>query len=507
MQVLLRLVLFLGGVVSTERKSLEPFLKDEVEYFPHQVTGVRKMAKMPSALLADDMGLGKSLQALTVFCIDVKMGKAQTAIVVCPVTLRDNWAEEINKFTRLPYLLFGQEPHPTKRGHIKTLTPAKREQQLVEFTRQNGPRILICNYEQLASAMHTATLLRFKFDTAIYDEAHMMKNPKAKRTQAALSIRSSRSFMLTGTPMLNRVDELWAILHRINPQKFPKYWTFVNRYCVFGGYENRQIIGIKNEAELRGILGGVMIRRLKNDVLDRKKPTYIQHKVGLTEEQRKLYDQVTEDLFLQDGNGNTLDVENELTKFLRLKQICNSPYCVDPSLPDSSFKLDRVTEVIEEAAKVDEKFVLFTQFRGTLEAQVNRLGKAKLGPIFQLHGDVPKSERQGTVAEWGNTQGFSVIACMTQVAGVGLNMVKASQCGFIDKLFVPGLNKQAVDRLDRIGQPNPVLVHEFITKGTVESRVELILKSKMLLSEDIIEGSVGISKLIELLKESMKDDL
>lgn len=489
------------------RKSLEPFLKDDVSYYPHQTSGVRQMAKMNSFLLADDMGLGKSLQALTVFCIDVKLGRAETLVVVCPVTLRDNWADEVTKFTRLPYTLLGQVPHPTKRGHVKTLTPAKREEQLVEFTKQIGPRILICNYEQLASVQHAMTIRGFRFDVAIYDECHMMKNPKAKRTQAALSVRSKRSFMLTGTPVLNQVNELWTILHRIDPQKFSKYWSFVNRYCVFGGFENRQIIGVKNEAELKKIIGAIMIRRLKNDVLDRDEPTYIQHKVSLTDDQRKLYDQVENELWLTDGHGNEMDVENELTKFLRLKQICNTPFAIDPIYPDSSYKLDRVTEVTQELAARGDKFVLFTQCRGTMSAMNSRLLKAGLGPVYTLNGDVPKSERQPLVKTWGSVNGFSVILCMLQIAGVGLNMVAASECGFIDKLFVPGLNKQAVDRLDRIGQTRPVLVHEFITKGTIESRIEQILKAKKLLTTDIVEGGVGMRKLIEMLKESMKDDL
>jgi len=487
------------------RKSLEPFLKDSVMYYPHQPPAIRKMAKMVSFLLADDMGLGKSLQALTVFCIDLKMGKAETLIVVCTTTLRENWADEIEKFTRLPYTRLGEIPHPTRRGEMKSLTPARREQQLVEFIHQLGPRILICNYEQLANVQHAATLRSFKFSTAIFDEAHYIKNANAKRTKAALSVRSDRSFMLTGTPMLNQVNELWTLLHRISPREFPKYWTFVNRYCVFGGYENRQIIGVKNEAELKKILGRVMIRRLKDDVLDRTKPTYIQHKVGLSEFQRKLYDQVEDDLYLEDGDGNQLDVENALTKFLRLKQICNTPYSIDPSFPDDSLKLDRVVEVTEELAKRNEKFVQFTQFRGTMAAMSGRILKANLGPLYLLNGDVPTSERVPVVKRWANQPGSAVLLCMTQVAGVGLNMVGASECGFIDKLFVPGLNKQAVDRLDRIGQPKPVLVHEFIARGTIESRVEAILASKEMLNTDIIEGGVGMAKLIAALKRSLKE--
>jgi SNF2 family DNA or RNA helicase len=491
---------------TTERKSLEPFLKDDVQYYPHQVPAIRDMARMNSFLLADDMGLGKSLQALTVFCIDVKRGIAETMLVVCPVTLRENWVDEIEKFTRIPYTLLGEVANPNKRGEMKKLTPAKRQAQLVEFTQQTGPRILICNYEQLVNPVHSATLRKFQFSAALYDEAHYIKNHKAKRTDAALAIRSKRSFMLTGTPMLNQVNELWTLLHRIDPRAFPKYWTFVNRYCVFGGFENRQIIGVKNEAELKKILGKIMIRRMKNDVLARDKPTYIQHKVGLSDTQRKLYDQIENELYLTDGNGVEYDVENDLTKFLRLKQVCNTPYSIDPSLPDDSLKLDRVIEVCEEIASANDKFVLFTQFRGTMAATANRIYKAKLGPLHLLNGDVPTGERVPIVKQWGSERGASILLCMTQVAGVGLNMVKANQGGFIDKLFVPGLNKQAVDRMDRIGQDKPVLIHEFITKGTVESRIEAILRSKEMLNADIVEGSVGMRKLIELLKQNMQED-
>lgn len=493
--------------VLVSRKSLEPFLKDEVEYKKHQVDGIRHLYPQVSFLLADDMGLGKSLQALTIFCMDVKMGKATTLVIVCPTTLRENWAQEIQKFTRLPYVLLGEVPHPKKRDEMKTLTPKARQEQLLNWLGQMGPRILICNYEQLASEAHKVTFARTRFDAVIFDEAHMMKNPKAQRTKAALALPSKRSFILTGTPMLNQVDELWTLLHRIAPKEFPSYWAFVNRYCVFGGYEGRKIVGVKNQTELTKTLGRFMLRRMKDDVLDRTKPTYIKHMLPLTTEQRKLYDQVKDELEFVDGSGVTQDTSNDLTKFLRLKQICNTPYSIDKGLADSSFKLDRVIERSAEVAASNDKYVLFTQFRGTQDAVVERLTKLNAGPIYTLHGDTPKSERVPTVSRWGNEKGAAFIVCMTQVAGVGLNMVQASNCGFVDKLFVPGLNKQAVDRLDRIGQTRPIVVDEFLTKGTVESRIEQILKTKEMLNADIVEGGVGMSKLIAMLKASLKDDL
>ena len=222
-------------VKGAKRKSLKPWVKDEVEYYQHQVDGIRELCRRKSFLLADDMGLGKSLQALTVFAIDVAMGYADTAIVVCPVSLKGNWSDEIEKFTRIPCTVL--------QG-----TPSYRNQQITMFLGEEGPRILIVNYEQVVA--HLDILDVGRFDVAIFDEAHYLKNPKAKRTKACLNLYSKRSFLLTGTPMLNHIDELWSILHRINPKEYPKYWTFVNRYAVFGGWKDKQIIGVKNEKSL-----------------------------------------------------------------------------------------------------------------------------------------------------------------------------------------------------------------------------------------------------------------
>lgn len=485
--------------VLAPRKSLEPILKDEVEFYDHQIEGVRRLARLKSFLLADDMGLGKSLQALTVFAIDAKLGKAETCIIVCPVTLRANWADEIEKFTRLPYTLFGEvEERVGHRERLRKLTPAWREEQLHQFIHGHGPRVLIANYEQLASPKHAATLKGFTFDVAIFDEAHYIKNPNAARSKASLELKSGRNFMLTGTPILNQVDELWSILHKIDPVKWPKYWTFKNRYCVFGGYKDKQIIGTKNQTELVAALGEVMLRRVKKDVLTLPEPYITQVKVGLSDLQRQLYDSVEEDLRLGES-----DIDNALTKFLRLKQICGTPACLDDgSYADDSLKLDRAVEIILEQNASGEKVVVFTQFRGVLKALAERLHKSgSNAPIYQLHGDIPTDSRVGEVKLWGAERGPSNLLCMTQVAGIGLNMTKASVCVFIDKLFVPGLNRQAIDRLYRIGQDEtkPVQVFELIARGTIESRVEQILRSKSKLFGEIVEGGVGMRALLEAL--------
>lgn len=488
------------------RKSLEPFLRDDVEFYDHQITGVRKLSPMESFLLADDMGLGKSLQTLAIFCIDVKRGQAETMMVVCPVTLRDNWAAEIEKFTRIPYTLFGQEPVPGRPDKIRSLTPVKRIQQLYDWMyHQDGPRILIVNYEQLTTKQTQALFANFKFDAIAADEAHYVKNPDAKRTKAFQLTRSTRSFLLTGTPMLNNVNELWVLFNRIDPIKYPRYWSFVNRYCVFGGYENRQIVGTKNEKELINELGRIMLRRMKDDVLKRDKPNYTEMYVGMHDYQRELYDSVMEELILPDG-GDGVEIDNALTKFLRARQICSTPASLGPDYRDESMKLDRAIEVTSELLNKGERFGIFSEFRGVMAAYASRV--AKLGvPVFELHGDVPKPSRQLVVNEWSKTREPGVIICQSAVAGEGLNMQAGSVCVRLDKFFTPGKNKQVVDRFDRIGQTRPVQVIDLMVRGSIEQRVEEILREKGHTFGTIVEGGVGMGKLLDALKERLRNDM
>lgn len=474
-------------VAEAKRKSLEPYIKDEVKYYPHQVEGIRILARRKSFLLADDMGLGKSLQALTVFAIDVARDWSDSMIVVAPVTLKGNWADEIEKFSRFYFVIL--EGDPTERNKV-----------LLEFMQVKGPKILIVNYEQVVS--HLATLDTMMFDVAIFDEAHYLKNPKAKRTQACLSMYSRRSFMLTGTPMLNHVNELWSILHRIDPAAYPNYWSFVNRYAVFGGYKDKQIIGVKNERELTERLQGVMLRRLKSEVLDLPEVQIIERRVDLTKPQRELYDEVLNEMRLPRWDeAEPDDIENALTKFLRLKQICATTY---PFLEeDISAKLDQVVLDDIELLENGHRVVLFTQFRPVLLCYAQRMEKHGY-PIFQLHGDIKKETRSSVVKEWGMTKTPGVLACMLQVAGVGLNMVQSRNASFVDKLFVPGLNQQAIDRLHRIGasETQPVQIREYICRNTIENRVNQILRTKSKLFGEIVESDPDWKrKLIKILQE------
>lgn len=493
------------------RKSLMPWLFDTVEYYEHQVDGIRKLSSMQNFLLADDMGLGKSLQALTVSTVDVVRGWAEKLIIIAPVSLKGNWADEIEKFTTYKYTVLGQVVTKDRSGKekIKKLGPADRAVQLDEYARQSGPRILICNYEQIHP--HVADLNAIGFDIAIYDEAHYMKNYKSQRTKACLKLHSTRSMLLTGTPMLNHVNELWPLLHKIDPHAYPKYWGFIQRYAVFGGYKNKQIVGVKNEKELTERLQGVMVRRMKKDVLDLPDVQIIQRRVDLAPEQRKIYDELIENLTITIGDDETA-VENALTKFLRLKQICGTtlPFTGNDISSKLDLAIEDAVEILEPRnGELDRKLVVFTQFRDVHEAFCKRLDKAApWADIWELTGDVKTELRQGVVREWSAHPTPGVIVCMIQVAGVGLNMTAARHGFFLDKLFVPGLNQQAIDRMHRIGADTtqPVQINEYICRNTVESRVEQILTTKKKLFGSIVDESDFKRRLIAALMEEEDED-
>jgi SNF2 family DNA or RNA helicase len=474
-----------------ERKSLEPIIPDSVNYYRHQIEGIRELAKRKNFILADDMGLGKSLQAITVFAIDVHRGWAETALIICPVTLKNNWYDEFQKFTTIP-------------ATVLEGSPTQRSKMLDEFAATAGPRVLIVNYEQVAA--HQIELESMDFHVTIFDEAHYLKNPKAKRTKACMALRTNRTFLLTGTPMLNQVNELWALLHLCNRRQFPKYYSFINRFCVFGGYQDRQIIGVKNEKQLTEHLQEYMIRRLKKDVLDLPEVQIIERKVDLRPEQRKLYDEVYNEMRLERVDKDEADdIENALTKFLRLKQICGTTFPFTGE--DISSKLDLAVDDAIEMLSQGNKIVVFTQFRDVLERFCVRLDtKAPQYGIWELHGGIKQEERQPAVKDWAASTEPGALVCMLQVAGVGLNMTAARNALFLDKLFVPGLNQQAIDRLHRIGQSTtqPVQIFEYFCKGTIESRVNQILRNKKKIFGDIVESDPNWKR--KLLQAMLEDD-
>jgi SNF2 family DNA or RNA helicase len=467
------------------RKNLEK-IYDDIEFYKHQVEGVRMMAAMSSVILADDMGLGKSLQALTTAAIDFEKGYAAHILIVCPSYLKWNWMEEIEWATTFKAVVYHGTPKQRK-----------------EIRENFDGEILIVGYEQLANDLEF--LNKMPWDILICDEAHMIKGHKSQRTKAVHALICQRVFLLTGSPILNRPNELWSLLHRCDPTRFKSYWTFVNRFCVMGGFKNKQIVGTKNKIELRNILSEFMIRRLKEDVLDLPEkqiiPVYVELEPTV---QKKLYDEYnsTDVAAALAGATDPMSIENALTKMLHSKQIACTPAAIkDMGYEDKSYKLDKAVEMLDEfcMGEKPEPVVVFTQFRGVQEAMRIRLDAAHI-PLWQLHGDVPNEKRQGIINAWSKSEQPGVLMVMLQMA-TGMNLTAASKEIFLDKLYAPKMNEQAEDRCYRIGADltKPVQIFCLIARGTVEERIERILTKKRHIFKTLIEDVASWKEM--LIKE------
>lgn len=451
---------------------------DDFEYMPHQLDGIRWMARNGSCILADDMGLGKTLEALTVAAIDYQNGHAKRFLVIAPGTLKANWEVDIEKFTRFTSMILAG-------------TPKQREKQLAKFA-ESDTQFLITNYEQIEK--HVDELNAIGFDNLMIDEAHNLRNRTAKRTKAVKKLMfSHRVIPMTGSPLLNNVEELWTLLNMVRPADFPKYWPYRNRYVVFGGFEGRQVVGVKNEAELHTLLSNVMLRREKADVIDLPEKLYTQVWVDLLPVQRKLYDEALRDEQITiPGDPNPMQIENVLTRFLHLKKIIGSAATID-GYEDESAKLDAFVERTKQTIEAGHPVVVFTQFRLILALAAKRLRDAGI-PVHEMHGDVLQGDRVPLVEQWSQEAKAGkpgVMLSMFQVGGVGLNMTASSYIFLIDRLYVPKLNEQAVDRCHRIGvdKTRPVEIVEFLARKTLDARITAILTRKSAVFETVVNGT------------------
>lgn len=467
-----------------ERGSLT-YIHDDTVFLRHQIEGVRDLSRRTSFLLADDMGLGKSLQALAVAAVDFEQGWASRVLVVCPATLKGNWLDEVEKFTSFDAVVLAG-------GHLV-------REAIIEDFEIDGRQILIVNYEQVKP--HLVALNDLGFDIVILDEAHYIKGHKSVRTKAALGLRAKRFFLLTGTPMLNQVNELWPLLHRIDPIEYPAYWTFTHRYCVYGGFKDKQIVGVKHQAELKERLQSVMLRRLKKDVLDLPPKTIIEIYVDKHPAQAALITKAKEELKIALRGQDIMEIANPMVLFLRQWQILSTP--ANLGAPDDSYKLDLAVEKAQEVIANGRPVVMFTRFRPTQDCLEDRLAAVGIA-VNVLNGAVPVDLRQMVVNAWtenaaeGNPR---VLLCMLQLA-VGINLVAADTAIFVDELTVPKLNEQAEDRLDRIGQTLPVTIIRIRTRKSIEQRIAKLLETK----SDIFGQMVENRDLRALLLEALMAD-
>jgi non-specific serine/threonine protein kinase len=462
--------------------TLERSLKATLRHY--QTLGVQWLWLLYSlglgGCLADDMGLGKTIQVLSLLLLVKERQKIQEKnmphLLVVPASLLGNWASEIEKFApELTYrILHGSF---LSREALASLPDEPF----------SGVDLVITTYHSLLKItwLHERT-----WNSVILDEAQAIKNQDARQTRAVKRLQAKHKLILTGTPIENRLGDLWSLFDFVCP-------GLLGSSAQFSQFTKSLAKRVPpSYAPLRKLVAPYILRRLKTDkaiIADLPDKTELTAFCSLSKRQAVLYQKAVEELTRQ------LDTPLEdmkrrgliLAFLLRLKQICNHPsqWLGDGAfVPEESGKFTRLLEICETIAARQEKVLIFTQFREIIPVLHDYLKEIFHRPGLILHGGTPVGERKQRVDTFQQELGPPYFILSLKAGGTGLNLTAASHVIHFDRWWNPAVENQATDRAYRIGQKKNILVHKFVCRGTIEEKIDRMIEEKKGLSNEILEG-------------------
>ena len=460
----------------------------------YQETGVGWLRLLTSlglgACLADDMGLGKTIQVLALLLLYRKEKEnGGPSLLVLPASLLANWRAEIERFAptlKATYL------HPSFQPVVMDAASLRAQVQDTD--------VVLTSYGMVA---RLPELERLSWNLVVLDEAQAIKNPGARQTKAVKRLRAGAKIALTGTPVENRLSDLWSLFDFLCPGLLGS----ASRFKEFAkSMEKREG---QRFAPLRNLVQPYILRRLKTDksvIADLPDKTVVPAYCSLSKAQAVLYKAVVDDLAhelrRQEGMKRRGLI---LATLLRLKQVCNHPAQLRGDgrwEPEESGKFDRLREIAEEIASRQERVLVFTQFREMTEPLAGFLAGLFGRAGLVLHGQTPVKQRQKLVEAFQAEDGPPFFVLSLKAGGTGLNLTAASQVIHFDRWWNPAVENQATDRAFRIGQKRNVLVHTFVCRGTVEEKIDALIQEKSSLARDLLEGG-GETLLTEMGDEEL----
>jgi non-specific serine/threonine protein kinase len=452
------------------------------------------------ACLADDMGLGKTIQIIALLLslkdktLHYSSLTLHPSLLVLPASLLANWKSEFEKFApslRLKFL----HPSETPKAELDALS--------------QDPQTSLAQTDIALTTYGMITRQDWISDTdwnlVILDEAQAIKNPNTRQTRAVKKLKSQTRIALTGTPIENKLTDLWSLFDFACPGLLGNAATF---------HEYTKTLSTKegpNYAPLRQLVSPYILRRLKTDknvISDLPEKTEVNAYCNLAPKQATLYQKAVRELAagLKDSEG----IQRSglvLTTLMRLKQICNHPSQAtgdNEYKPASSGKFERLRELCEEIAARQEKVLIFTQFKEIIDPLTLFLADIFKRPGLSLHGGTPVSQRKKHVDAFQQENGPPFFVLSLKAGGSGLTLTAASHVIHFDRWWNPAVENQATDRAFRIGQKKNVLVHKFISRGSVEEKVDRLIADKRSLADSLLEGKAQ-PKLTDLTDTELLD--
>jgi superfamily II DNA or RNA helicase len=462
---------------------------------PYQQDGVRWLYLLAQlglgACLADDMGLGKTIQVLALLLVlrQQSNGARAPSLLVAPASLLANWASELERFAPSLKAVIAH-PSEMPAEALKRMTP--EELRKVD--------VVITSYGSLLCLPWIAGV---SWNLVVLDEAQAIKNASAKQTLAVKKLKAGVRFALTGTPIENRLSDLWSIFDFLNAGLLgsaKEFTSFTKRLAALPHNPYRP---------LRELVRPYILRRLKTDktvIADLPDKTEVQAFCQLSRKQAALYQQAVDELERRLKKVEGIERKGQVLAFLvRLKQICNHPsqWLGDGAWnPEDSGKWARLREIVETIAAKQEKVLVFTQFRELTRPLEAFLGYVFGRPGLLLDGETEVRKRKELVRQFQEEERIGFFVLSLKAGGSGLNLTAASHVVHFDRWWNPAVENQATDRAYRIGQTKNVLVHKFVCRGTVEEKIDKLIESKRQLSKDLLEGGADF-----LLTEMNDEDL
>jgi SNF2 family DNA or RNA helicase len=493
---------WLGDLISGQAdRRLEPMTTPagfHGELRPYQERGLSWLSFLGQlglgAILADDMGLGKTIQLLSL--IAAQPGGGDPTLLICPMSLVGNWQREAERFT--PDLRVHVH-HGADRLEGEALAAALRDADLVLTTYGVATR-------------DQAALSQVSWARVVCDEAQNIKNHATRQARAVRALPAAARIALTGTPVENRLSELWSIMEFANPGLLGPAEKFRKRYAV--PIEGNDPLEAPDAVQaLKRITQPFVLRRLKTDkTIISDLPDKQEMKVfcNLTPEQASLYQATVTDMLsrIEEAADDISRRGLVLATMAKLKQVCNHPAHLlgDGSrLPGRSGKLARLEELCDEIVAEGDKALCFTQY-----AEFGRMLQphlaARLGcPVLFLHGGTSKKQRDAMVTQFGELDEPALFLLSLKAGGTGLNLTAASHVIHIDRWWNPAVEDQATDRAFRIGQRRNVQVRKFVCVGTLEERIDAMIEDKKALADQIV--GTGEGWLTELSSEDLRSVL
>lgn len=464
------------------------------ELRPYQKKGLSWLSFMSGlglgACLADDMGLGKTVQFIAYLLEGQKNGDLKHNLLICPMSLIGNWQRELARFAPGVSVCIHHGP---ARAEGEAFLQAVSKHDLILSTYQ-----VVTRDQEL--------MTRVSWDLVVLDEAQNIKNTQTRQTKAVRALTSSRRIALTGTPVENRLSELWSIMEFLNTGFLGNEKAFDREFGIpIEKYHDKAAT-----EKLQRLVQPFILRRLKTDtsiIADLPEKNVMKRYCTLTPEQATLYKAIVDGLITE-----VKDIEGFarraiiLTAMVRLKQICDHPNAfLDDGLlvPDRSGKIGMLFSLLEEVLAAGDAAILFTQFStfgGRLAELIRNTFQEE---VLFLHGKTPRAARDEMVMRFMKPGGPRLFLLSLKAGGVGLNLTRASHVFHIDRWWNPAVEDQATDRAYRIGQKKNVSVHLLISAGTLEERIDQMIEEKRRLAGSII--GTGEDWILSLTTDELRD--